>query len=83
MGVMDVPAITGNFWLDVALAVIGFILLNAGIGVLLGARLPLQDRLPLPGSVLGATLLAAGTGLVAYFGKPDLVDQVARALAGS
>lgn len=76
-------ALTGNIWLDVLLALAGLALMSVGIAVLFGLRLPGQDRLPVPGGVLGALLLALGTALVGYYGQPDLVDKAVKALAGS
>lgn len=73
----------GNIWVNLAAGGLGFVLLNLGIAILLGLRLPRQERLAVPPSLVGAVLLAAGTGLVTFFGQPDLVERVVQALAGS
>lgn len=73
----------GNVWVMLAAGGLGAVLVGLGLAILFGLRLPGQERLPVPPSLVGAVLLAAGTALVTYYGQPDLVERTIQTLAGS
>ncbi len=60
---VEVPAVKGHFLLDVALVVVGLVLLVAGSNFLVDGAVSLARRFGVSEAVIGLTIVAAGTSL--------------------